>query len=114
MDLVGRWSWKEVLDGAAEVKQMIELSSGIVDLIVDARSSTGVPGLVISNLRWLNQSLHPRSGVIALVGMSDTMTTFWGIFLKTYGRFVRQEKYMVAHSIDEARRRILEINRTRV
>jgi hypothetical protein len=103
MEFIERWTWDEVQQAMTKHTRMLNETTRIVAGIIDLSESIGTPPLILTQMRGIMQTRHPRTGMIVFVGANDIVMTFWKLFLQAYGLLVRAPRYAYAKSVQEAR-----------
>ena len=102
MEMAGRWTWDEAYVGSKEGYAMLESVGHVVDVIIDFRSSLGIPSAAIVHARNMIGHRHPRTGMTVMIGAGTFMLTLWGVLKKVYGALVKEEEFTFAKTLDEA------------
>ena len=103
MDFIGEWTWDEVHQAIKQMRTLIGEVHDDFGFIIDVSQGVGAPSPFLSQLRSVMQNRSPAMGLTVLVGLNDAILIFWKIFVQAYGRLIRQDRYAVARTAEEAR-----------
>ncbi len=101
MTFEGRWSWAEVMAAIVERNAHIDSQSHIVHVIVDLRTSHGMPPNTLTAARGMEKQHRPQNaGMTVVVGSGAFLKAMFDVFVRLSRK--ASESYAMVNTIEEA------------
>ncbi len=101
--VIGRWTWDEMYNASQVSYAMIDSVKHEVCVIIDFSQSISMPKNAMTHARNMIGQRHPRNGMAVFVGVNPIFVSMWQLFVRIYAIFSREQDYVFAKSLDEAR-----------
>ena len=108
------WTWEDSFKALDAQRALIETSDApIVDVIIDTRKTNWMPrgGSIISGIRKINSSRHPRQGQTIVVGARGILATMANVMIKMIDS--RRREFQFVRTMEEAYSVIANLNAER-
>jgi hypothetical protein len=99
--------WDELRTAMEAGHRLMDMASGTVDIIVDVRNSKLISANALPRSRQAAQFVHPRQGIVMVVGASTWLRALVDLYYRVYGR--DQQKFWMVDSVEEAHQLIRQI-----
>lgn len=106
----GAWTWQEMNAAVVTSNAMLDNATGKVHFIHDMRTSSGIPGSALSNLKRFIGKEHPKTGQSVIVaGQKSTAILFAQSLLNLVDKIYKRDwGFQFAGSLEEARKLLAE------
>jgi hypothetical protein len=111
---VDGWTWEDSFKALDEQRALIESSPApVVDVIVDATRSRWMPkgGSILSGIRKVSSSKHPRQGQTIFVGARGILASMADLMMKVLD--VRRREFQFADNTERAYEMLAEVKAAR-
>lgn len=102
----GRWTWNELADAVSIANLLLGPTQYEVDIIAEMSRSTWVPPRALAHLRRIASRIHPRTGVLVVVGGPRFLPVLGDMFARLY-RHLAHDAFFT-DSMKEARQFIAD------
>jgi hypothetical protein len=98
------WTWDELIEAARADDPLIESVDHTVHIILDGRQAKRMPGNPTGRMHEFSPLIHPRLGLIILVGADMWSEIILSLFYKKYGQnLVGLKGVRCVTTLDDAR-----------
>jgi hypothetical protein len=80
------WTWDELIEAAQADDPLIESVDHTVHIILDGRQARKMPGNITGRMHEFSPLIHPRLGLIILVGADMWAEIILSLFYRKYGQ----------------------------
>jgi hypothetical protein len=99
--------WDELYAAIRAGHRLMDMANGTVDIIVDVRNSKLISTSALPRSRQAMQMVHPRQGIVMVVGASTWLRGLVDLYSRVYGR--DRQKFWMVDSVEEAHQLIRQI-----
>src|SRR5262245_37024169 len=99
--------WDELYAAIASGHRLMDVANGTVDIIVDVSKSKLISTNALPRSRQAMQMVHPRQGIVIVVGASVWLRSLVDLYHRIYGK--DQQKFWMVDSVEEAHQLIRRI-----